>query len=414
MSEQISEVANELLRNLSKASKRGNEFTKEIIENEMGLIHYISAGENTSVDDETGTISTKLPPINICLVAPTGAGKTTILSTIINHLEYNIHKADGFSVVSASPRDATILNEFNLDLTTKLATGEIRLDMSIQQGTSEVQTYEFHIKYKYNVKNKPVELIQPFVIMDIPGRYLNPDELGRMDKVFEEHLNNSQIVWIPVDAPVLMTPVAENNEQKAWSVALSRTDAMHKLLHTWAQFANKAFSEKSLPSNVCFVPVKCESYLQRNRIELKDNVRNRYQETISSISSESPNTKIYYIPVETVGCVKLIDWKWSGEPASLKTDYTVIDDGKRKISGADGLLYSLFDFTLFQLNKRYENDKTALNKLIGNAGFFDTIMGRKRDWKSIEADLWKIHVNLEPLISELMRLKDSSRVEVWN
>ncbi|MCR5125142.1 MAG: hypothetical protein K6B43_08120 [Treponema sp.] len=410
MAEQISEVANELISSLNKATKKGSEFTKEILENEMGLIRYISAKENTSVNAETGIISTKLPPINVCLVAPTGAGKTTILSTIVNYLEFNLHKADGFSIESASQTDATILNEFNLDLSKKLATGQIRLNMNIQQGSSETKTYKFYIKFKYTVSNKPVELIQPFVIMDIPGRYLNPDELGRIDSEFEAHLNNSQIVWIPVDAPVLMTPDPENREQNSYSVALSRTDAMHKLLHTWAQFVNKSFQEKSLPSNVCFSPVKCETYLKPDKYrELKNKVVSRYQETISSIKSESPTTKIFYVPVETVGCVELVDWKWSGNPESLKTDYGVIGDGNRKISGADGLLYSLFDFTISQLKQRYESDKSALENLINNAGLFDWLFGKKRSWKDIEFDLLRVYENLKPIIEEMERLKNSAR-----
>ena len=70
------------------------------------------------------------------------------------------------------------------------------------------------------------------------------------------------------------------------------------------------------PALLAFCPVKCESYFSDNggRVskseELLRNFREVYARVIEAVRAEALKADVLYAPVDTIGCVEVIDAEW--------------------------------------------------------------------------------------------------------
>lgn len=292
----------------------------------------------------------ELPVLNIAVIAPTGAGKTALISTVCDYIKRKSNMADGYTL-EIENKAAAELNTFRNQLQGKLAAMNIEFDAKLITGTQECTEYIFSINFEANG-----EIIkQPFSILDIPGAYINnPYEYENLDeyKKFISHLNKSRILWIPIDTPVLMeTP---SNQTKGFSEMQRHTANLEDFVRQWAQFA-----AKNHVTDYCdFVLVKCETYFSQGNTNTQNGCRSRFDESygklVTAIREENTEDKIACVAVETIGPIKVNKAKWTKD-GNCVVNYTITNT-TQKIAGADCLLNDA-------LNVAKESANVEINKM---------------------------------------------------
>jgi hypothetical protein len=277
----------------------------------------------------------KLDIVNIAVIAPTGAGKTALISTVCDYIRESkaTNKAKGynFDIHDIVAEDAA---DFATALDGKLAAKNLDFNSALIPGSRECAEYTFSIKF--TDKNTGFTIEQPFCVLDIPGAFINnPDSYknnAQYDK-FINHLDNSRILWIPIDAPVLME--CNTDTQKGYSRVLRRRDNLKRFAKEWAEFA----AENNVTDYCNFVLVKCESYFSKDTSGQYNFCKNRFDEeyksVVDTIRSVNQEDKIACVAVETIGAVRVNTSGWSGGNLSVKY---VVEETDRHIRGAEYLL----------------------------------------------------------------------------
>jgi CRISPR/Cas system CSM-associated protein Csm2 small subunit len=137
---------------------------------------------------------------------------------------------------------------------------------------------------------------------------------------------------------------------------LNTTD-VENIAVEWAQ------SQSDKESCICFAPVKCESYhlYEENSRDSKATAfRKIFDDMFSGIENTvhkvNPSVRMFYVPVETVGCIKNVTHDWHvGEALEFHADYTITGI-RREIKGADRLLSKVYEYAYEQITD--ENAKT--------------------------------------------------------
>ncbi len=356
----------------------------------------------------------ELTPINVAMIAPTGAGKTSLLSTIVKYIKDNLNVAEGFGIKPCNRKDEVVLNTFNTELRAKIDAEDFKFDSGFLPGTTVSRKFEFEITL---TSQADTEVNQKFVIMDIPGAWLEPDQrtnVAGWDE-FKGHLNNSRIIWIPIEATVLMEVDQNSARQKGLSSRVSCRDEIENLVKEWAQFRQK----DGLPASANFVITKCETYHSKDDSKgkikadhCKELFNKYYGEAIEQIRKECPKVEICYVPVETVGCVKCIDSDWKSEEGKrpyLSCEYTVTAPFKQVIAGAESLVKPILEYSVAQiqaeLNAMSANAKQVLDEDNPFYVIADWITGKRKVAKYTQSEVAKLVPCLEKLGARLEQLR---------
>ena len=164
-----------------------------------------------------------LDPINICMIAPMGAGKTSLLSTLNNYFEKNFHDQSGFSI-SMNAQDKKRLNDFNNDINTYISAGSFNVETGNLLSPSDAsKKFEFVLSLDSKSDTK---VSQKITIMDYPGGWINETT---KNEEFMNHLMHSSILWIPVDTPLLMQTDYDDAQEKAWLYQKLSKESVQKL-----------------------------------------------------------------------------------------------------------------------------------------------------------------------------------------
>ncbi len=276
-----------------------------------------------------------LEPINIAVIAPTGAGKTALISTICSYIEENSDKADGYTLELESDA-ARELNNFDVAVSNKLAGLNMKFEsQALLPPTDGCDTYEFSMNFEDETSGISVK--QPFKVLDIPGKFIN-DRLGfKGDSAYNEfvkHLDHSRILWIPIDTPIMMECNAPDERSLSDFIRCS-TNLKHFAVE-WAQFA-----AKNKKIDYCnFVLIKSEKYfsqdiLEQYQSELPTRFDQAYGGIVKAMQKHNKEDKISCVAVETIGAVKVGDVEWGDK--NCKVEY-IATGREREIRGADCLL----------------------------------------------------------------------------
>lgn len=302
----------------------------------------------------------KLPPIHIAMVAPSGAGKTSLLSTVYEFMKSKFNRDDSFSIRPCNQNDRLILNKFNQEVNDKLKAGSLKFQSGLN-ATQASKKFEFELSFEKN--GQRVSQILSF--MDIPGGWItDPDS----HKDFVEHLKLSHFLWIPIEAPVLMT--VKNSNERGLSSSKLQTTYIQELVNQWTTSCDA----EGRPANVCFILSKCETYFSQDKTEslatkCKERFDDNFKEIVQSIHDNYSNAQIHYVPVETIGPIKLIvsDWEQDGNGNwYLDTQYKITDN-VRKIAGAKYLMDGILNFAAGQIKAllyqvKSDTEKTKAEK----------------------------------------------------
>lgn len=321
------------------------------------------------VKRDDGEYVLPLKPINISLVAPSGAGKSSLISTVIWYLNNGgLAKGKGFDVDSCSAADRDQLNKFNANVqATIMSKAKGKIAVNVNDGTADRRKFDFEIKS--DIKGEDLAITQPFSIMDIPGGWIkNPPQDKTGYNEFKNHLHESQVLWVPIEAPFFMEAVT--NDQNAYAAFHLDIDSVRNFVSEWAQYRK----EKNEKCSLFFVPIKCETYFSKGNGESAALVRKRFMEIYKGVIDKThelcPKCDIFYTPIETIGCIKINDSEWEkletptsdGMAAVLKAEYIIVPPNVREIAGAEALTQTIFSYASEIISTTLEESKREKQK----------------------------------------------------
>jgi hypothetical protein len=278
--------------------------------------------------------------IRVTMMGPSRIGKTTLLTAVLE----NARGLLAGSPVTIEPADLETeerLRRNESELSADLHAGEFRAGSL--RGTQDVSVYKMLISPGVAGEGLAMEF------MDFPGGLLIPSvrEQRREDWAEVEGFTKvSTVLLVPVDAVVLME-ARRTDEKRAVPRILGTTD-VRKVAERWAKERNL---HRDQPATAIISPVKCESYftdhgrrgLDRSA-ELLGRVKDVYGGVIETVHQEASHSRILYAPVDSLGCVELVNPRWQDSAEyGLEPDpeFLVRPPGIRRVAGAEDILVPL-------------------------------------------------------------------------
>ncbi|MPQ55147.1 hypothetical protein [Duganella sp. FT27W] len=271
----------------------------------------------------------------IAVIGPTRVGKTSLVSSILAEAQTALAGTPA-SLKSKGSTAARISDNVD-ELAGALAHGTFEPE-AVRNSTSDVSIYELSLDVG---KSK-----LPINILDYPGGWLS--EQGPEWEKCAEWINASSVLILPVDT-VLAMNCATAAEEKACRTRLKITQVT-SIVREWAK-ERKAANETG---TIVLAPVKCESYLVApgSTRALAEKLQRRlvddlYEGMFAAVAEEMDGSGLvsaYYAPVNTIGCVDLVDAGWEmADDMYLESHpvFRVLPPGKRKVDGALDILVLL-------------------------------------------------------------------------
>ncbi len=242
----------------------------------------------------------------IGLLGPTRIGKTSLVTALLAQSQILLA---GSGVAMRTLGAAT---------EAKIARNRAELDGDILAGEFQSTRYEgtlepftFTLRLDPGVPDSEINL----ELLDFPGGWLvagdRPPESGSDWDECWRFIMKSTVLLVPVDAALLME--AAQAEHKRELPRLLTIFEVEQVARNWAIERNRKPHE---PALVVFCPVKCESYFtdnggRRNRsAQLLRQFREVYSDVIDAVRSEAAKATVLYAPVDTIGCVEIVDATW--------------------------------------------------------------------------------------------------------
>ena len=248
----------------------------------------------------------------IGLLGPTQVGKTSLVTALLAESQVLL-AGSGVAMRTVGVETEDKIASNRRDLEGDLLAGEFRPG-SLR---GNVEPFTFTLKLDPGVEGAQINL----ELLDFPGGWLSAQRPEQHERDWQEcrhFITNSTVLLVPVDAAVLME--AAQGDHKRAIPHLLTTFEVEQIARDWAIERNRRPNE---PALVAFCPVKCESYFtdnggRRNKsTQLIKAFRDVYEHTLDAIRSEAPKATILYTPVDTIGCVEIVDAEWStGEGAA--------------------------------------------------------------------------------------------------
>lgn len=366
-------------------------------------------GDETKFDKDK--VIGSFEPIYITLIAPRGAGKTSLLSTILKFMGDKVSGSAGIEVKSCKEDDEKRMNEFHAQLDTFIKAGEFNFT-SAGDPSAAINKFEFEIEFT-RIPNAVIK--QKFIIMDIPGGIINNQE---KNVEFEEHLEKSRILWIPVEAVALMPVLEGAKDEEEGRKNVLCASLMSGRLEKWAQ---KRLKFKGVPCSANFVLMKSESFFshkkdnsQPAKVEIAFN--KTYGQTISKVHRINPDVDISYVPVETIGVIHAYDRQWIEKDDKMVLNCVYQFDANAtgvEISGVDRLMYNVLDYCHTSLSKKLDDTKAEIDKVVkqlDDMNFFMKLKFKRQieEAKKLQKEIYDLANGLEPLQKKLMELKEPS------
>jgi hypothetical protein len=255
-------------------------------------------------------------PFRVAVAGPSRVGKTTLVTAILEDTK-TLLGGTPVSVVAAE-KTASLVRENRMQLRRAIALD--RFDAGSLSGSQALSQYDLLLQADSNLA---IEV--PFTILDYPGGWLDPanrdtEQVNRDWIRCEEHVKRSIMLLVPIDAAVLME--ATTPAQKAAAEDLLGIVDVEQIAEFWAKGRQQNSRE---PAVVVLAPLKCEKYFDDNggtgkeAGRLRQLVAKTYESVLETIRRETPrrSVRVIYAPIDTYGCVELMEAEWTSTPAGL-------------------------------------------------------------------------------------------------
>ena len=323
--------------------------------------------------------------VKISLLAPSRAGKTTLLSAIFSEVQGDAARTQyrfGATGIVKRKMAACIddfRSQFDIAKSGYLQGKPFFIPSMLPSvGQTEYAFYLQTLQTDFYVSQKRATI--QFSFRDYPGGLINTPEAIPED--LREYIEFSRIMFVPIPTDILQEYYNPNvsEEVRAKAKILLQLDKISQQLLAWV--ANHI--EKREHCYLCFVPVKCEQCFndnggtKDNTQELFTYVKRAYLDAIlASNLSIDEYVQIEIRAVDTFGIseydhMELKDDEWTSyfrvRDDTFKTMFP-----KPKVKGASALFASVLHFTLSDIahdsGVRYEN----LSEIINNRGTIERI-----------------------------------------
>jgi hypothetical protein len=277
----------------------------------------------------------------IGLLGPSRVGKTSLVTALL---------AESQNLLAGS---GVAMHTVGRDTENKLVTNRQDLESEILAGKfsavslrSTMEPFTFRLKLDVGVPDADINI----EMLDFPGGWLEAgNRKGQEEADWEacrRFITQSTILLIPVDAALLME--ASEGAHKAAYTRLLTIVAVEQVARDWAIERNRRPAE---PALLAFCPVKCESYfsdnggLKNRSAELSRRFHEAYAGVIKAVRDEAPAASVLYAPVDTIGCVELVDARWTKHPAGEKVafsaEYRIREPSRISRVGVDDLMRAI-------------------------------------------------------------------------
>jgi hypothetical protein len=252
------------------------------------------------------------PAFRVAVVGPSRVGKTTLLTAILSDTQDLL--AGTPITVEMDERTRVRVKRQQKELQQALDLGEF--NAAALGGTQEINRYHVTL----TGEGDTVAEI-PFDLLDYPGAWLDEEERVKYPHAvsewpnFLDHVRESIMLLVPIDAAVLMEAVTP--PQRAAVSALLGLIDVNEVGRRWAKGRQQNGDE---PAVVVLAPLKCEKYFNDNggrghqAGELRARVRERYDALLRIVAQETAGrsmpVRVVYAPIDTYGCVELIEARW--------------------------------------------------------------------------------------------------------
>jgi hypothetical protein len=254
----------------------------------------------------------------IGMLGPSRVGKTSLVTALLAESQ-NVLAGTGVAMRTVGRETEDKLGRNRQELEGDILAGEF--SPGSLRGT--VEPFVFQLRLDPGVPESEVDI----ELLDFPGGWLEvgtrPLQATADWEDCRSFITQCTILLIPVDAALLMEAVSAPH-RKAMARLLTIV-AVEQVARDWAKERNRRPAE---PALVAFCPVKCESYFADNggfksrSAELSKRFHEAYAGVIKAVRDEAPAASVLYLPVDTIGCVELIDVEWPADPATSETAFS--------------------------------------------------------------------------------------------
>ena len=366
-------------------------------------------------------------PLKISILGHSGAGKTTLIESIVKYLS---DEFDPNGILSAfvPPRSQEKYKRVHdiIDTLCKTGSGFIT-NLNLGSGTSSVQTFDFYIDFK--ISNKPkLKIALPVQIQDTPGgfhSYINTDSENYDDcqpeyKAFINHLKASQMVFIPIDTIKMQSVDMDDEEMRgAYSETIQLKAIKDNLMKYFAKNPDCRYS-------LHFTLTKCETYFSqdetgREHEKCYENFKFWYSDIVNEFYNKR-NVDLHYTPVETVGSFKLKENKCEiteneiGKYLRNISLFGATGQKHRIINGINDLTDDIFSKVddIIRNGYIYEIRKVNERFINNDKGLVNLFTGRNADSSKIQKILGLIDAKrpaLEESIKKMVRQNRNDNYE---
>ena len=274
--------------------------------------------------------------MRIALAAPSGVGKTSVLTALLDEANAKVLAGTPVSVEALGP------TRRRLNRLKNALKGHLRAREFVPGGiggTQSVNRFELAIQAALADRSFRLEFL------DYPGGLLEGQE-GESWRQLKAWFRSADVLLLPIDATLLMEAVTPRQHQRAQQL-LDVAEMESTASRYWAK---ARAADDQPPGLLVLAPVKCESYLsdnggRRDRADaLLERIRATYSPLVEAVLAEAPGTEVLYCPIDTIGCVEVLRVEWPSpgdEDGYPVPHYRVRSDAELRQKGADDLFIAL-------------------------------------------------------------------------
>jgi hypothetical protein len=353
------------------------------------------------------------------IVGPTRVGKTSLITAVLEDAQ-RLLQGKPVSLQPAHSQTKQRFDRHQNELHGTLSAAQKQFSAGNLRGTEEPFIYQLELT------PGDCDFRISLNIMDYPGGWIDEDRrpANRQEdwRGCQQWFKDSPVLIIPIDASVAME--ASEGTHRAAAPFILTIAQVAGIAREWGKERKKRSHE---PAAVLICPVKCESYFADNggtkneAPKLLSTIRSLYEPVIHAVKGEAPHVNIIYSPIDTIGCIELIEARWQPDPAvpggmDFSADYLVRKPYRRQVKGADAVLITLMkQFVAMEQDVKNAEAKGKTEIATRDFGFFGNMwhwLNGQRGLDRVQAQLaWRRVEDLKEALSWLGSQPYGSRVE---
>lgn len=327
----------------------------------------------------------------ISMLAPSRAGKTTLLASIYNVLRERTTES-GYQV-GFDKANQMLLNILKNEYEAIFATAQKKFEEtgerifspsmgikpSVEQTSYKIFIHTPEQQDFYDKRKSIPEMLAGILFRDYPGGLLdNPEEFPE-DLI--DHITLSRVMLVPIPADILeeYSKNTENAHVYKHAKTYLNVESICEQLQKWI----KQHVEREEECYLCFVPVKCEHFFNDNggkadrSEELFELVENNFISKIKLSDNAKKMVQIDIRPVDTYGIseyshAEITEDSWMSF-FKIRETFQKFETPKARTKGVFELFVSILNFILSSSARSAGVKKDELISRVKNRSVFDHI-----------------------------------------